>query len=82
MTHWLSKLTLSALLVSAAACATPDTETDTTYIGSIDRRISAIDQIVAPDARIKVLASGFTWPEGPVWVEAESAVYFNDVPEN
>jgi gluconolactonase len=38
--------------------------------------------IIAPDAEIEILAEGFTWPEGPVWVEEESALYFNDVPEN
>ncbi|MEL7541299.1 MAG: SMP-30/gluconolactonase/LRE family protein [Pseudomonadota bacterium] len=82
MAHWLSKLTLSALVASVAACATPDIETDDTQIGTIDRRASALDQIVAADAKIEVLATGFTWPEGPVWVEDEAALYFNDVPEN
>ncbi|MEM7457999.1 MAG: SMP-30/gluconolactonase/LRE family protein [Pseudomonadota bacterium] len=82
MAHWLSKLTLSALVASIAACATPDIETDDTQIGTIDRRASALDQIVAADAKIEVLATGFTWPEGPVWVEDEAALYFNDVPEN
>lgn len=82
MAHWLSKLTLSAVVASVAACATPDVETDNTQIGTIDRRAGALDQIVAADAKIEVLATGFTWPEGPVWVEDEAALYFNDVPEN
>ncbi|MEL7032212.1 MAG: SMP-30/gluconolactonase/LRE family protein [Pseudomonadota bacterium] len=82
MAHWLSKFTLSALLASIAACATPDQQPDDTSIGSVDRRSSAMDQIVAPGAQIQVLATGFTWPEGPVWVDEEAALYFNDVPEN
>ena len=82
MSNWLSKTALSALLLGLAACATPDVETSDTSIGSIDRRTNAIDQIIAPDAEIEVLATGFTWPEGPVWVEEEAALYFNDVPEN
>ncbi len=51
-------------------------------IGSIDRRMAAMDNVVAPGAEIEILAEGFTWPEGPVWVAAEQALYFNDVPEN
>ena len=82
MSEWLSKIALSGLLVGLAACATQQTVTSKTSIGSIDRRTSAIDQIIAPEAEIEVLASGFTWPEGPVWVEEEQALYFNDVPEN
>ena len=82
MSDWLSRTALSALLLGVAACATPDIETSDTSIGSIDRRTSAIDEIIAPEAEIEVLATGFTWPEGPVWVEEEAALYFNDVPEN
>ncbi|MEO1189125.1 MAG: SMP-30/gluconolactonase/LRE family protein, partial [Pseudomonadota bacterium] len=82
MTHWLSTLTLSALMASIAACATPEQDAADTSIGSIDRRSSAFDQIISTDATIEVLATGFTWPEGPVWVEEEAALYFNDVPEN
>lgn len=82
MSDWLLKIALSGLLVGLAACATPEIVSSTTSIGSIDRRTSTIDQIIAPAAKIEVLARGFTWPEGPVWVEEEQALYFNDVPEN
>ncbi len=63
-----------------AASETPSEAVET--IGSIDRRLDAIDAIIPQDAEIEVLARGFTWPEGPVWIEAEQALYFNDVPEN
>ncbi|MEL6416103.1 MAG: SMP-30/gluconolactonase/LRE family protein, partial [Pseudomonadota bacterium] len=51
-------------------------------IGEIENRSAEMSTIVSPDAEIEVLADGFTWPEGPVWVEEEAALYFNDVPEN
>ncbi|MFN3211913.1 MAG: SMP-30/gluconolactonase/LRE family protein [Henriciella sp.] len=41
-----------------------------------------IDVAALERTDIDVLAEGFVWPEGPVWVEAEGALYFNDVPEN
>ena len=43
---------------------------------------SEFDKIVPPHAKIEVLAQGFTWTEGPVWVESEQALLFSDVPRN
>ena len=64
------------------ACSTPTPTSSVETIGSIDRATAAMDAIVPPDAEIEVLARGYVWPEGPVWVEDEQALYFNDVPEN
>lgn len=50
------------------------------FKGSIERRHPALDQLLAPDAKIEVLASGFNWSEGPVWKEGQ--ILFSDVPEN
>lgn len=69
-----------ALTVNACSIAVETSSTET--IGSIDRRTAMMDQVVAPDTDIEVLARGFTWPEGPVWVEEDQALFFNDVPEN
>jgi gluconolactonase len=46
----------------------------------IERFDPAMDQLVAPDAKIEKLAEGFHWSEGPVW--KDGALYFSDVPEN
>jgi len=53
-------------------------------IGRIERLDEAFGALVAEDARIEILASGFTWTEGPVWV-ADSAgghLLFSDIPRN
>ncbi len=42
----------------------------------------AFDKIVPPHTKIEVLGEGFTWTEGPVWVEKEQAFLFSDVPRN
>ena len=77
-----SLISLSIFMAAATvACSTSDLPTTET-IGTVDRRSAAMDTIVTPGTEIEVLARGFTWPEGPVWVEEESALYFNDVPEN
>jgi gluconolactonase len=37
-------------------------------------------RLLAPEAKIEVLASGFNWSEGPVW--KDGGIVFSDVPEN
>ena len=36
---------------------------------SIERLDPALDTLIAPDAKIEVLAEGHDWTEGPVWVK-------------
>ncbi len=51
-------------------------------IGTIERRDRAIDSLIPSDAVIEVLAEGFDWAEGPVWIEDGAYVLFSDVPQN
>ncbi len=50
--------------------------------GSIERKDPRLDALIAPDAEMEKLASGFEWSEGPVWVPDEGAVWFSDIPRN
>ncbi len=50
--------------------------------GSIERLDPALDQLIAPESKIEVIASGFTWSEGPVWDKKNDRLLFSDVPEN
>lgn len=51
-------------------------------IGSVERLLPEMNQFVAPGAKIEILAEGFGWSEGPVWVDRLDAVLFSDVPGN
>lgn len=51
-------------------------------LGSIERRDKAIDELIAPDAKIEKLAEGFDWSEGPVWMKPGGYLLFSDVPRN
>lgn len=52
-------------------------------LGSIERLTPEMDHLVGNDAKIEVLASGFTWAEGPVWVGgAQGHLLFSDIPRN
>jgi len=47
---------------------------------SIERLDPAFDKLVAPSAKVEKLAEGFTWSEGPTWIDG--GVVFSDVPTN
>ena len=52
------------------------------FIGEIERLDSGMGLFVSKEAKIEVLASGFSWAEGPVWVPKLNGVLFTDVPKN
>ncbi len=53
-------------------------------IGRLERLAPAFDALIDADAKIEVLASGFTWTEGPVWVNDDQGghLLFSDIPRN
>lgn len=66
-----------ALLV----CMTSSTLAAQPPIG-IERLDPALDALVAPDATIETLATGFAWAEGPTWRRETNSLVFSDVPKN
>lgn len=73
------KLTYSIFLLAfLAACATPEKKT----IGTFERIDPAFDNIVSADAEINIIAEGYEWSEGPVWVASQNMLLFSDVPKN
>ncbi len=51
-------------------------------IGSVERLGPEMDLYVPKDAVIEILAEGFGWSEGPLWVNELNALLFSDVPMN
>lgn len=51
-------------------------------MGSIRRIDPGLDSVLDADAPIEVLATGFKWSEGPVWVKDGGYLLFSDVPAN
>lgn len=51
-------------------------------IGQIIRLDAQLDKLIPGDAKVEVLASGFIWAEGPVWVKDGGYLLFSDVPQN
>jgi len=76
----------SAGASALAACAQPAEEappTTAAALGGVQRLDARLDAIIAPDAVVEELGSGFQWSEGPLWI-AEDGGYllFTDVPGN
>jgi len=51
-------------------------------VGNIERIDPALDAIITPGAQAEIIAEGFNWSEGPLWLEKINALVFSDVPEN
>ena len=51
-------------------------------LGQIIRHDPRLDTLIPPGSRLDVLASGFDWSEGPVWLPKEKALLFSDIPRN
>jgi len=50
--------------------------------GTIERVDAALDAIIDTSAKAEIIAEGFEWSEGPLWIEKDSMLLFSDVPTN
>jgi gluconolactonase len=66
------------LLVVSFSC----TQKENKSIGTIERIDPAFDALVKSDARVEIIAEGFDWCEGPLWIEEQKMLLFSDVPIN
>jgi gluconolactonase len=51
-------------------------------IGKIERLDPGFDKYVPTDAKIEVLAEGFDWIEGPLWMKNGGYLLFSEIPLN
>lgn len=49
------------------------------FVESLD---PTLEKVLAFDAEVSILADGFQWSEGPLWVASEQMLLFSDVPKN
>lgn len=91
MKKHLPLLLISILLFFTAACdnepqtepeSAPAEETSVNTLGHIEMADEALAQILNIQAVPEIIGEGFSWSEGPVWVEEYSFLLFSDVPEN
>src|SRR6185295_11930516 len=89
----LMRIKVSLVLIVAAAILTlgcktqhtssaPATATNTSALSDmrVERMDPALDQFVAPDAKVEKVAGGFVFNEGPMW--REGRLWFSDLVGN
>jgi len=78
---------LTAIFAAVPVChqsATAQESTAPRTIGKIVRFDDRADELIPTDAKIELLASGFDWSEGPLWIQDASrgCLLFSDIPRN
>ncbi|MEO5594170.1 MAG: SMP-30/gluconolactonase/LRE family protein [Chitinophagaceae bacterium] len=50
--------------------------------GHIEKIDPALNAIIDNNAKVEIIADGFDWCEGPLWIEQYNMLLFSDVPQN
>lgn len=83
-----AKLLLTLLTAQLAGLSlTAQDTTNLPSLGEVIKLDPALDALIEPGTKIEMLASGFDWIEGPVWVAEKKHPYggyllFSDIPQN
>ncbi len=51
-------------------------------VGELEIADASLNSLINPDAKAEIIAEGFSWSEGPLWIERTQTLLFSDVPEN
>jgi gluconolactonase len=75
----MSRLLFAGLVAFAIVTGAQTPPADSMRIERLD---PALDKLIAPDAKIEVLAQGHDWTEGPLWIKRGGYLLFSDIPKN
>ena len=67
---------LSTCFIFQPACTSKEP------IGFIEKFDDRLDAVIDKNAKVEIIAEGFEWSEGPLWVEKENMLLFSDIPVN
>jgi gluconolactonase len=75
---------LTAVLACAVliGCSSTPSGGSTKTLGTIIRKDPRFDKLIPPGAQMEVLAGGYEWTEGPVWVKNGGYLLFSVIPPN
>lgn len=71
-----------SLLIQHVSAQKKDSKSNYPTIGSIEVLKPELNKVIKADAKIEVLAEGFKWTEGALWVDKEDMLLFSDIPNN
>ncbi|NCU04243.1 MAG: SMP-30/gluconolactonase/LRE family protein [Chitinophagaceae bacterium] len=80
----MKQIIYTILIASLFSCNNVQSQQTKMYktTGAIERIDPALDAIIKKDAVIEIIAEGFEWCEGPVWIEKHKMLLFSDVPRD
>ena len=83
-TFQISLATTITILIALSGITMPQESAPPSTIGEIVMFEDGMNELVSSDAKIELLASGFEWSEGPVWIPNANGGYllFSDIPRN
>ncbi|WP_026462190.1 SMP-30/gluconolactonase/LRE family protein [Adhaeribacter aquaticus] len=76
------KKTCTLILFLVSGCFSGFAQATKPAVGTIEFTSNELTRLIKKDAKIEVIAEGFQFTEGPVWVEKEKMLVFSDVPAN
>lgn len=85
---YILRLICFCLLVIFISCNNSSTSNESSAstkdsaVASIELYDSSANEAIDKNASIQIIATGFKWVEGPVWVPAKQMLLFSDVPNN
>lgn len=66
-----------------SACSTKnESKQQKTYVGGIEVLDERLNNIIPAGARPELIADGFDWSEGPLWLSEQQLLIWSDVPTN
>ena len=80
--RYVSALILFAFLLLCGCKTVSVSKPQFPAVGSIERLSPELADIIPDGTRVELLADGFKWVEGPVWVPRGEFLLFSDIPAN
>lgn len=71
-----------AVTLFVTACSTKEAKQGKRFVGEIEVVDDRINSIVPSGARPELIADGFDWSEGPLWLKEQKLLIWSDVPTN
>jgi gluconolactonase len=78
----MKKVLLILFIALAIACGSKKETQQTSLTVSVEKLDPALNAIVGNQLTVSVIASGYEWTEGPLWLEGDKKLLFSDVPTN
>ena len=75
-------LSLFPLLMISCSNEPKSKDVNRKITGEVERLDPALDSIIDSNAKAEIIAEGFEWSEGPLWIAKHNMLLFSDVPKN